>query len=65
MKFPFSRDCLLKVGGYAGAVFLGTAGAASSIVENLFGPGWLWILGGTAISGYWAYMTYCVEDGDQ
>lgn len=65
MRFPCSRDCALKVGGYGGAVFLGTAGAAPSLVENLFGPGWLWIIGATAISIVWAYLTYCVEEGDQ
>jgi hypothetical protein len=57
--------CWLKVVGAAGIAFLALAGASDNLVKYLFGPGWMWIIGGSVLAAWWAYQSYCIEDADQ
>ncbi len=46
-----------------GAAFLALVAGAENLEKFFFGPGWLWIVGGTILAAVWAYQSYC--DGDQ
>jgi hypothetical protein len=56
------RGCVLKVIGAGGVAAIALAAAADNLVNYLFGPGYLWIVGGTFIAAAWAYESYCIED---
>lgn len=58
------RGCWLKVFGVAGAAFLALAGEAENLEKYLFGPGALWILGGTFIVFCWGFEMFCIGDED-
>jgi len=59
---PATRNCFLKVIACVGVAFLALASGVENLVTYLFGPGVLWIVGGTYIAGIWAYETYCRSD---
>jgi len=56
------RSCLLKVFAAAGVAFLALAASSDNLVKYLFGPGYLWIVGGSILAALWAYESYCRED---
>ena len=56
------KSCLLKVFAAAGVAFLALAASSDNLVKYLFGPGYLWIVGGSIVAGLWAYESYCRED---
>lgn len=53
------RNCVLSVFAYAGAAFIAIAASADNLVKYLFGPGFIWIIGGTYVTGVWAYQKFC------
>ncbi|SCZ41861.1 MULTISPECIES: hypothetical protein [Afifella] len=53
------RRCALKVAGCAGAAFLALSASVDNLVTYLFGPGYLWIVGGTFIAACWGYEALC------
>lgn len=59
------KDCALKVAGYAGGAFLALAASAENLERYLFGPGYLWIVGGTFIVACWAHEMYCNDSPDE
>jgi len=56
------RSCLLKMMALGGVAFGVLAQGAENLVKYLYLPGWFWIIGGTALSTWWAYEHYCVGD---
>ena len=65
MLGPQQRSCWLRVAGCAGAAFLALSASVDNLVTYLFGPGWLWIIGGTFITVAWAYEGFCHGFGDK
>jgi hypothetical protein len=55
----FSRKCLSKVLGAAGAAFMAFLASAENVETYLFGPALAWMLGGSILAGCWAYEVYC------
>jgi hypothetical protein len=57
-----ARSCALKVLAAAGLAFLALASASENLVKYLYMPGYVWIVGGTLLAGWWAYENYCIGD---
>ena len=56
------RRCLLKVFAAGGIAFAVIAQAVDNLVKYLYFPGFVWVIGGTFLAGWWAYETYCIGD---
>jgi hypothetical protein len=59
------KKCILAVTGCTGVAFLALAASSQNLVTYLFGPGEIWILGGSVIAAYWGFENYCDEGVDE
>jgi hypothetical protein len=55
------QSCGLRVLGCAGVAFMALAGGSKNLETYLYLPGAVWIIGGMALVGWWAYQMYCVK----